>query len=183
MKMPFRLPRRAAAERLATALPAGSLREPGRGSERKAQTAGLAILSGEGAAHWSGRSYAALARAGMMRNPVVYRSIRMIAEAAASVPWLAYGGERELSAHPALTLMARPNPRMAGPDFLEALFGHLLLSGNAYVEGLSVAGPVRELHLLRPDRVSVVAGADGWPLAYDYRVGGMVRRLPALGDG
>ncbi|SIP94355.1 phage portal protein, HK97 family [Rhizobium sp. RU35A] len=183
MKMPFRLPRRAAAERLATAMPAGSLREPGRGSERKAQTAGLAILSGEGAAHWSGRSYAALARAGMMRNPVVYRSIRMIAEAAASVPWLAYDGEQELSAHPALTLMARPNPRMAGPDFLEALFGHLLLSGNAYVEGLSVAGPVRELHLLRPDRVSVVAGADGWPLAYDYRVGGMVRRLPALGDG
>ena len=31
---------------------------------------------------------------------------------------------------------------------------------------------LRELHLLRPDRMAVVPGADGWPAAYDYTAGG-----------
>jgi HK97 family phage portal protein len=45
----------------------------------------------------------------------------------------------------------------------------------------------RELFLLRPDRVKVVPGSDGWPMAYDYTVGaGTVRvrqdagRLPPI---
>ncbi|MDO1581549.1 phage portal protein [Rhizobium oryzicola] len=149
-------------------------------AEAKA-VSGLAILAGEGAAQWSGRSYAALSRTGFMTNPVVYRAVRMIAEAAAAVPWLAYEGEREVVDHPALILLKGPNPRMGGADFLEALYGQLLLSGNAYVEPLLLAGALRELHLLRPDRVSVVEGPDGWPVAYDYRVGSRLRRLPAQG--
>ena len=139
----------------------------------------FAIVSGEGAAHWSGRSYAALARAGFMKNPVAYRAVRMIAEAAAAVPWLAYEGASELAEHPALALIAQPNARQGGPDFFEALYGHLLLSGNAYVEPLALGGELRELHLLRPDRVSVVEGRDGWAVAYDYRAGGTTRRLAA----
>jgi len=69
------------------------------------------------------------------------------------------------------------------PDFFEALYGHLLLSGNAYVEPLMVGGNVRELHLLRPDRIGIVEGGDGWPVAYDYRAGGSVRRFPAQTEG
>ena len=42
---------------------------------------------------------------------------------------------------------------------------------------------MRELHLLRPDRVGIVEGRDGWPEAYDYRVGGLVRRFAAESDG
>jgi len=68
-------------------------------------------------------------------------------------------------------------------DFFEALYGHLLLSGNAYVEPLMVGGNVRELHLLRPDRIGIVEGRDGWPEAYDYRAGGSVRRFPAETEG
>ncbi|MGE7371046.1 phage portal protein [Neorhizobium sp. NPDC001467] len=152
-------------------------------SEVKAQAAalasGFAMLASDGTAHWSGRSYAALARAGFMRNPVAHRAVRMITEAAACVPWLAYEGPEEKADHAALTLLARPNARQVGADFFETLYGHLLLSGNAYVEALAVGGRVRELHLLRPDRVAIVEGRDGWPLAYDYRAGGVVRRLPA----
>jgi hypothetical protein len=69
------------------------------------------------------------------------------------------------------------------PDFFEALYGHLLLSGNAYVEPMMVGGNVRELHLLRPDRIGIVEGRDGWPEAYDYRAGGSVRRSPAETEG
>jgi HK97 family phage portal protein len=103
----------------------------------------------------------------------------MVAEAAASVPWLAYDGEAEHPGHPVLALLARPNGRQAGPDFFETLYGHLLLSGNAYVEPLAIGSALRELHLLRPDRVSVVEGRDGWIAAYDYRAGNLTRRLPA----
>ena len=39
-----------------------------------------------GKAVWTPRDYAALAREGFMRNAIVYRAVRMIAEAAASVP-------------------------------------------------------------------------------------------------
>lgn len=144
-----------------------------------ALASGFAIVAGEGAAQWSGRSYAALARAGFMRNPVAYRAMRMIAEAAAAVPWLAYEGKDEVADHPVLALLLRPNGRQGGADFLEALYGHLLLAGNAYVEPLVIAGDVRELHLLRPDRVGIVEGRDGWPVAYDYRAGGTTRRLAA----
>lgn len=152
--------------------------------ERKAggMAAAFSLVTGEGAIHWSGRSYGSLAQAGFMQNPVAHRALRMVAEASASVPWLAYQGEREVADHPLLALLSRPNLRQSGPDFFEALYGHLLLSGNAYLEGLAIGGRLRELHLLRPDRVSVVAGADGWPVAYDYRVGATHRRLAAAGE-
>ncbi|MBP2460445.1 MULTISPECIES: phage portal protein [unclassified Rhizobium] len=146
-------------------------------------SSGFAIVSGDGAAHWSGRSYAALAKAGFMKNPIAYRAMRMVAEAAAAVPWLAYRGTSEAADHPALALLARPNGRQSGPDFFEALYGHLLLSGNAYVEPLALGGDLRELHLLRPDRVSVVEGRDGWIAAYDYRAGQVTRRLAVDRDG
>ena len=148
----------------------------------KAATA-FALVAGDGIAHWSGRSYGGLARAGFMKNPVAHRAVRLVAEAAASVSWLAYEPEAEGSAHPALALLAQPNGRQAGPDFFEALYGHLLLSGNAYVEPLVLGDALRELHLLRPDRVSVVEGRDGWITAYDYRAGHMSRRLPAETEG
>lgn len=92
---------------------------------------GLSLVAGEGEARWSGRSYASLSREGFMRNPVAHRTVRLVAEAAAAIPWLAYRAETEIDAHPALALIAKPNARMGGADFLEALYGHLLLSGNA----------------------------------------------------
>ena len=148
-------------------------------AETKA-VSGISAFAAQTRAAWTARSYPALAREGFMRNPVAHRAVRMIAEAAAAVPWLLYEGEREIEAHALLDLVARPNARMAGADFLETLYGHLLLSGNAYVQPVAVAGRLFELHLLRPDRVSVVAGADGWPVAYDYRANGAAgRRFPA----
>ena len=145
--------------------------------ERKSGT-GFVALHAAGEAHWTRRDYAALAREGFMRNPVVHRSVRLIAETAAAVPWLLYEGGEELDQHPLLDLLERPNQRQAGASFLEALYGHLLLSGNAYVEMLSAGEGARELHLLRPDRVSVLTDQAGWPSALDYREGSAKRRVP-----
>ena len=116
-----------------------------------------------------------------MKNPVAHRCVRLVSEAAASIGFLAYQGAQEREGHPALAFLARPNGAMTGADFLETLYGQLLLSGNAYVEAVAAGGRgaarAAELHLLRPDRVSVVTGADGWPSAYDYRAGTKARRI------
>ncbi len=47
----------------------------------------------------------------------------------------------------------------------------MLVAGNAYIERIDIDGSPRELHALRPDRVRVVPGPDGWPAAFDYSVG------------
>jgi len=139
-------------------------------AETKDAGFGLVALHAQADARWTRGDYAALAREGYMRNPVVHRAVRMIAEAAAAVPWLLYEGAAELSEHPLLGLMARPNQRSAGSSFMETVYGHLLMSGNAYVE-LVEAGDARELHALRPDRVAVAADASGWPVALEHREG------------
>ncbi|RIK87101.1 MAG: phage portal protein [Hyphomicrobiales bacterium] len=162
--------------------PAGAVTRAGQRSVgQKGTGLGFVALHGQGEALWTRGDYAALAREGFMRNPVVHRAVRMIAEAAAAVPWLLYEGTAELSGHPLLELLARPNRRSAGTSFMETLYGHLLMSGNAYVELVEAAG-ARELHALRPDRVAVVADASGWPVAVEHREGSAKRRI-ALGSG
>jgi HK97 family phage portal protein len=145
--------------------------------ERKSGV-GFVALHAAGEARWTRRDYAALAREGFMRNPVAHRSVRLIAETAAAIPWLLYEDATELDTHPLLDLLARPNQRQAGASFMETLYGHLLISGNAYIERIEAGDDARELHLLRPDRVSVLTDSDGWPDALEYREGSTKRKVP-----
>lgn len=153
--------------------------------ESKASRAGAVIAFEQpGAPVWSPRDYAAFAREGFMQNPIVYRSVRMIAEAAASTPLLLYDGDVEIDTHPLLDLLRQPNPEQTGADFLEAAIGFLLVSGNAYLEAATIDGETRELYALRPDRMKVVPGAEGWPEFYEYSAGGRsVRFDQGRGDG
>jgi HK97 family phage portal protein len=147
--------------------------------ERKASRAGrvVAFESG-GRPRWTPRDYAALAREGYLANAIVYRAVRLIAEGVGSLAFVLYEGDAERSLHPLLDLLRRPNPRQDGPAFLDALAAHLLLAGNAYVEAVSLpGGGVRELYALRPDRMKIVPGPDGWPQAFDYTVGGQTVRF------
>jgi len=148
------------------------------GLEGKAsRTAKLIAWAAAGQPVWTPRDLASLAREGFAKNAVVYRSVRMIAEAAASVPLFLFDGETEVDEHPLLALLTKPNPAHCAPDLFEAWYGHLLVAGNAYLEAVSVNGSLRELHVLRPDRMKVVPGADGWPEAFDYTVGGQTVRF------
>ena len=144
-------------------------RPPETKTSRTAQV--LAFESG-GRARWSPRDYAALAREGYLANAIVHRSVRLVAENAASCAFLLYEGAHERDDHPLLRLITRPNARQDGASFFEALYAHMLLAGNAYVEAVALDGEVRELYALRPDRMKVVPGADGWAEAYESSVGG-----------
>jgi HK97 family phage portal protein len=143
--------------------------------------AAIALLSG-GRAAWSGKDYAALAREGYLRNAVAHRCIRLICESAAAIPLVLKRDGQELLMHPLLDLLARPNPREGGAGLMEKVYGHLMVSGNAYLELVTLDGTPRELHALRPDRMKVVPGPQGWPLAYEYQAGGQNVRFIQEGE-
>ena len=139
---------------------------------KASRTAKLLAFESGGRARWTPRDYAALAREGYLANAIVHRAVRLIAENVASCAYLVFEGAQEREAHPLSLLLARPNARQDGNALLEMLVSHLLLAGNAYIEGVALDGTVRELYALRPDRMKLVSGPDGWAEAYEYGVGG-----------
>lgn len=148
---------------------------------KASRTARLIQLDSGGMARWTPRDYAALAREGFVANAVAHRAVKLVAENVAALTFLASAGGTPLDRHPLLDLLARPNPRQDGAALLEALVAHLLISGNGYVEAVGLDGRVRELHVLRPDRMRVVPGPDGWAAAYDYTVAGRTVRYAQQG--
>ncbi|MCV3271142.1 phage portal protein [Roseobacter sinensis] len=151
--------------------------------EQKASAAGPVVAyQTSGRVAWSPRDAVSLTRTGFSGNPVGFRSVKLIAEAAAALPLVLQDTEQRYDVHPVIDLVARPNPMQGRAELLEALYAQLLLNGNGYME--AVAGedglPV-ELHVLRSDRMSVVPGSDGWPVAYEYAVGGRKHRFDATG--
>ena len=151
--------------------------------EAKASATGrvVAMASGGGVA-WSPRDAVSLTRNGFLGNPVAFRAVKLIAESAAALPLVVQDGERRYEVHPVADLIRRPNAVQGRADFLEAVYGHLLLAGNAYLEAVPGGAGVAELHVLRPDRMTLVPGPDGWPVAYDYTVGGRRHRFDMTGE-
>ena len=152
--------------------------------EAKASAAGPVIAwSGSGRVAWSPRDTGSLTRTGFTGNPVGFRSIKLIAEAAAALPLVLQDRDRRYEEHPVLSLVMRPNPMQGRAELLESLYGQLLLSGNGYLEAVGGTSTVPgELHILRSDRMSLVPGPDGWPVAYDYTVGARKHRFE-VGEG
>jgi HK97 family phage portal protein len=153
----------------------------GEAPEAKASAAGPVVAwQTGGRVAWSPRDTVTLTRTGFSGNPVGFRSVKLIAEAAAALPLVLQDQAQRYDTHPMLSLMRRPNAAQGRAELMESLFGQLLLSGNAYVEAVQAEdGLPVELHILRSDRMSVVPGADGWPKAYDYTAGGKTHRFPA----
>ncbi len=120
------------------------------------------------------------ANVGFTKNPVIYRCVRMIAQAAARVPMQVIANGKKLSSHPILSLINSPNKQTSGAEIMERIYSYLLLSGNAYLEAVIVNNEVRALFELRPERMKLVAGKDGWPIAYEYVAGNKTRRLSQL---
>jgi Phage-related protein len=147
--------------------------------ESKASAVGaFTAVHGLGRPAWTPRETVAMARAGYGGNAVGFRCVRMIAEAAAAVGLRATEGGAALTDHPALDLIGRPNPGQDGAAFFEAAYGWLQLAGDAFIEAVPAAdGAPAELHVLRPDRMRVIPGRDGWPEAFEYRVGARTHRF------
>lgn len=140
--------------------------------EVKESRVGSAMVVSPGQPAWSGRDYKAFAEEAYRRNNIAFKSINTIADAVASVHWTAWRGETELTDHPILELIRQPNPVQSGPQYMRAKVGFFLLSGNGYEERVQVGSEVRELYQLRPDRMKVIPGNNGFPQRFVYDVNG-----------
>lgn len=151
--------------------------------EVKASATGRVMaMSGAGRVAWSPRDVVSLTKVGFTGNPIGFRAVKLIAEAAAAIPVILQDDQRRYDAHPVLSLLARPNAGQGRAELLEALIAQILLTGNGYVEAVADNGLPVELHVLRSDRMAVVPGADGWPVGYDYTVGGRKHRFAVAAD-
>ncbi len=150
--------------------------------EQKNAVTNLVAFHSGGHPAWSSISDGNAARNGFCRNPIVYRCVSLISQAASSVPLQICEDGVDCDQHPVLELLARPNPRQSGAKLLECLYGHLLISGNAYLTKLHLGEELRELHALDPQRVSVVDNENGWPTRYSYTTDGNKIIYHANGD-
>lgn len=105
-----------------------------------------------------------------MRCAAVYACVRVLAESVAQLPLIVYrrtgAGKERAPDHPLYSLLHdAPNEWQTSFEFRETCMAHLALRGNAYALKNVVAGRVRELLPISPDRVSVTQNAD-WSLSY-----------------
>jgi HK97 family phage portal protein len=126
-----------------------------------------AFEGGNPAQHFN---YHTAVQEGFLANPIAQRAVRIVAEGVGQAPLSCDSAE----------LAALVTATSAGQSLIETLAAHLLLHGNGYVQVMKDAsGRPYELFALRPDRVTVKSGHDGWPCAYDYAVHGASITLPA----
>ncbi|GAA0269978.1 phage portal protein [Alteraurantiacibacter aestuarii] len=103
-------------------------------------------------------------------NPVAQRAVRIVSESVGSVPLQ--------QTDDAVLRLVRATS--AGQSLLETLAAHLLLHGNGFIQIIrDGAGDPVELFALRPERVTVVPGDNGWPASYRYKVGDRAITIPA----
>lgn len=176
----FRRNQTRATEQKAAEQKAAAQRTP----EQKASATGpVMAYQGMGRVAWSPRDVVTLTRTGFSGNPIGFRAVKLIAEAAAALPLVLQDAQQRFDEHPVLGLIGNPNLAQGRAELFEALYGQLLLTGNGYLEAVSgdLGLPV-ELHVLRSDRISLIPGADGWPVAYDYAAGGKKHRFDMTTD-
>lgn len=126
---------------------------------------------------WMDRSYAQFSQEAYIKNVIANRAMNLVSVSAASVRFKLFnvsarGARRELKTHPLLDLLRQPNPADAASEFFQALYHFRLISGNAFIQAVGPKDmPPQELHLLRPDRMAVIAGKGTMPAGYRYSVG------------
>lgn len=113
--------------------------------------------------------YRRAVREAFLLNPVAQRAVRIVAEGVGSAPL-------SISDDAIRQLLSTTS---AGQSLLETLAAHVLLHGNAFVQIIrDGSGRPVELFALRPERISIIQGEDGWPQAYQYKVGDSTLTLP-----
>ena len=115
-------------------------------------------------------------------SDVIYGCVTLIQQAAVLVPWYVYRrtGDKvvEVTAHPLVDFVKRPDKRMAWSRYIETYLGHLLLTGNNYQRFFIPSFKTRaSVRFLRPDRVTPRLG----PLEtirYEHRTRGRMDEIP-----
>ena len=146
-------------------------------AEEKTVTSMVALAQLPGAS-WGRIDSGTLMREGFIGNAVAYRCVRMVAEAAASIPLIA-------ADESVANLLATPNADEAGQALLERLYADLQISGNAWLEAAFIdqEDTPRGLFPLKADTVRVMPDARGHVAGYAVKAGRGERIVNREDDG
>lgn len=156
-------------------------------SSKASEARTLTTLQLQGRAISSPANYETFSRVGYSRNAIVFKCVHLVANACAGIELELYSKKNStrkkktaIENHPLLDLLHTPNPMQSGFSFIEALVAYRLITGNSFIESVkgSNNAPPDELWVLRPDRMKIVAGKNGYPAAYTYSVSGMTKTWP-----
>lgn len=145
-------------------------------AQAKTSEAGMVISHvSHGTPVWAPKDYEKIAKEAYQANAIAYRCIKLIATAAASVPFLLQTRDgKDIDQHPLLDLLSRPSPVCGGTKLFEQFYAYLLMSGNTYIEAVGPErGAPKELWTLRPDRMKVIKGSFGIPRGFEYEANGI----------
>lgn len=148
------------------------------GSVKANPVSRLLYLMTAGTIIWTPREYEQLAQEGYNNSVTVYACVNTIARAIMGIRWGVFREDQagrfvEVTEHPIRSLLARPNPRLSLPAFLETVVGFWLLSGNSYIVFVGPkSGPPKEMWPLRPDRMRIVPDERNLVKQYVYKLGG-----------
>lgn len=143
-----------------------------RTKSKRIKQAPLTVYNNVGYSTVKKDKYQDFADEGYQDNAVVYKCVNEISNGASAVKFNVFDGDIKLDNHPIIKLLERPNPLQAGNEFFKALYSYLLLSGNSYVLRVSGGQIIKELWLLRPDRVEIKPSNNLIPKSYCYKLSG-----------
>lgn len=145
--------------------------------EMKSATSMIALSQLPGA-KWGRSDAGALMRDGFAGNAVAYRCVRMIAEAAASIP---FACETEAVG----ALLKAPSPEESGRAIIERLYADLQITGNAWAEAIMLDEELapRGLYALRADTVRVMKDGRGHVSGYAVKANRGERVIGLETDG
>lgn len=118
---------------------------------------------------------------GYQKNAIAYKCVSTLARKASQVPWCLYktGTDKEIESHEILDLLARPNPMQGTQAFFEALYAYFLITGNTFMEGVSVKEKqVNELWTQSPKNWTIIPGTLGLPAFYEVKGSQRTVRFP-----
>lgn len=136
--------------------------------EVKEHPTGAAFFSPGGPA-WSRQSNRiAYVDEGYQLNVVVYRAVCEITRAVSDLELEVTSGGDPIDNHPALDLLARPNPTQGWDGFITEAFTNYLLTGELAIARYPETGRIAELWNLNPLYMQIEPGRGGIASAYVY---------------
>lgn len=101
--------------------------------QTKSATYQTYVYSGNGASIKT-KQFKDFAQEGYIDNVVVYKCIKLIADCVGYVELKVFNGDKELTTHPLITLLQKPNEKQSYAQFIEDVISYKLIAGNSYIE-------------------------------------------------
>ncbi len=99
----------------------------------------VSLFGGKGVV-WSERTAKTYAAEGYQKCVIVFRCVDIISKSLAAIPLRLYRGDKEVTKHPIIDLLNRPNPSQSYGEFSAWAVAMRLLTGNSYVERIFASG-------------------------------------------